>query len=304
MRREGIGSPLYPDNLFLASEAAKYLLPKEVTDNLTKGTPITTNTDQFGELKPYFYGEDFVSAVAGYVIGEETLYSSEQFRYNVLQFLKTFGLPEDLYVFSKKTIQSHEVSMYRRQVPSPNFYTVDTIPEHGRKSRIFMHGRFNGFPHPANIETFINLRKQYPNSEICCGVDTDKTSIAKGQFPFMDPLFRASALYATGLIYNVIYLDPPDPSDKDNFDDFWSNFYHLSGNVFDPDIIVVAQDELAHKKEEFGSIWIKYIDPERFQKTGNVHQTTLKDGTYPMKDLRNDWNIIREELADLTSTGD
>lgn len=301
MKREAIGSPLYPDNLLLASEAAKYLLPEEVVNNLKKGTSITSNIDQYGELNPYFYGEDFVSAVAGYVIGEDTLYSSEQFRYNALQFLKTFGLPEDLYVFSRMPNQSHRVPMHRRQVASPNFYTVDTIPEHGRKNRIFMHGRFNGMPHPSNLETFINLRKRYPKSEIWCGVDTDKTSIKKGQTPFMDPQFRASILYITGLIDNVILLNPPDITDINAFHKYWENFYSHTGDSLDPEIIVTAYDRLTRRKQRYGSIRIEYLDPQVLQTVGEIHQTTLKNGTYPMEALRNDWSIIKEKLAELKS---
>lgn len=301
MRREGIGSPLYSDKLLLASEAAKYLLPKEVTDNLTKGTPITTNTDQFGELKPYFYGDDFVSAVAGYVLGEQTLYSSEQFRYNALQFIKTFGLPEDLYV----PVPSHEVSMYRRQVLSPNFYTVDTIPEHGRKARIFWQGRFNGFPHPGVLETLIILKNMLPNREIWCGVDTDTSSFEKGQELFMDPFFRASALKATGLIDYFLLISPPHNGNTDEVDEFWGNLYAVDAGGLSPDYVVALNDELIDsQKMQASRHHMSILYPEELHQVGNIHQTTLKNGTYPMTYLRNDWNIIREELADLTSIGD
>lgn len=304
MKLEGIGHPLYPENLLMASEAAKYLLPREVVSNLTKGTPIVTNSDQYGELKPYFYGDDFISAVAGYVIGEQTLYSSEQFRYNSLQFLQTFGLPEDLYVFSGKPIQSHRVRMHRRQIVSPNFYTVDTIPEHGRKDRIFMHGRFNGFPHPAVIETLINLRADHPTSEIWCGVDTDKTSIAKGQNPFMDPLFRTTALKITGLIDNFILLDPPTDEDKEAVAEYWRDFYHISPDSLDARIIVMLYDELSELKVGQSSWRHVFYDPENERTVGDIHQTTLKNGTYPLNQLRKDWEIIRERLAELHKPSD
>lgn len=288
-------SSLFPDKLYFLDQAAK-LLPDEVIDNLTKGIPIWSNTS-VNRLAPYSYSPDFISAVAGICLQGNTLYPSELFKKNIEAYITVFGLPDKLYIFSSGPIPTEHTPLKKRGTTSTRVFQDGNQLPPKRKKRVFFHGRSNGFPTPLGIRTFQLAKKVYPDHEIWFGVDSDQSSLEKGQKPFMDPQFRGSCYLYTNLVDKVILLEPP--AEHVARKEYWQLMYSRRGNL-SPDIIVIPNNDLTERKkgDSDGATVITYdeIFGDNFSTFDQLHQTDLKKGSVSLRELVEAWRIIAEDL--------
>jgi hypothetical protein len=164
-----------------------------------------------------------------------------------------------------------------------------------------MHGRFNGWVHPADLETILLAKRMFPGCEFWLGIDSPTSSIEKGQPPFMDIQFKISLFKATGLVDQFILLDPPTIASgysEDEIDMYWDLLYSISGNL-DPDVIVTDDIELVETKIGQVSIRTKilHLGHIEFKNRFDSHRSGFRDGSYPQNRIETDWDYIRELLA-------
>lgn len=294
---EGTRTPLFC-KLLPIEWAGRYLLPPEVRNNLQKGIPIRSNLIN-GKLVPYLYPDDWISAVSGYCLSKQSLHSSEAFRENIQQFLQTFHLPNQLPVIRKRIPNDNYLSLYKRGVEGNMFINTDDI-EPPNKKRIFMHGRFNGFPQPAILETVLLVKKMFPDCEFYLGIDHDASSEELGQASFMDIQFRASLLARTGLFDKIILLEPPgnDYSQRDR-DSWWDLLYSISGYL-DPAVIVYGKERINKGVLQQVSVRTEVIFPGNLSRHVRVgmHQSTIKSGATSVEEVKHGWDVIRRLLSD------
>ena len=270
-------------------EAGPLLISTEVSENLTKGRPIRSNLLN-GQLTPYFYPDYMIVAVAGYCLSQPTLYSSDSFRENIRQYFQTFNLPDDLPVIKKKTSHKDRTPLIKKGFTSRRFVNLEDVEPPDEKLRILMHGRFNGFPPPAVLETVLLIKKELPGYEFYLGIDDDTSSIKLGQTLFMDVQFRASLLARTGLFDKIILLKP-----EYNWDDLYAK-----GSRLDSDVIVCSANERIDEKrwQEIPMRTTIIVAEEMSREIRGIHQSTIKSGETTVEGVGDGWGVVRRLLGD------
>lgn len=271
------------------AEAGPLLISTEIRENLIKGLPIQSNLRN-GRLTPYLYPDNMIGAVTGYCLSQKTLYSSDSFRENIRQYFQTFRLPDNLPITQKKTSHKDRVPLIRKGFTSKKFVDLEDVEPPDEKLRILMHGRFNGFPPPAVLETVLLMKKELPEYEFYLGIDDDTSSIKLSQTPFMDVQFRASLLARMGLFDKIILLKP---------DYFWDDLY-AKGSRLDSHVIICSANEKIDEKrwQEIPTRTAIIVAEEMSREIRGMHQTTIKSGATSVEEVRRGWEVVRRLLGD------
>jgi|SRR3972149_8698167 len=259
-------------------------LPEDVCKNLATGEQLTVSN------RPFFYHEAFLEQVLNHVIeNRQGPFSSEAFRENARQFLQTFKLVKRPIVYPPKP------SRLFWGYYDPSFMRVEEIPPPDfKKQRVFVHGRFNGVPHPGYLETLTLLRDMNRKAEIWLGIDSDVLTINMGQVPFMDPMFRASFFRKTNLVDKFIFLE--SPASNTERDSYWDGIYAIDLEGLNPDVIFMLEDEKFETKFAQTSVRSAIITEHDLGNELLMHQTDLKEGRISSEEVKRRWDKLRELL--------
>ncbi|MCA9387176.1 hypothetical protein KC669_04035 [Candidatus Dojkabacteria bacterium] len=225
-----------------------------------------------------------------------SMYNNPSFKANVAGYLSTFeaGLKSARLILKRPEFEFIN-PLNEDKITSQTQFPTDCI---------FMHGRFNGIPHPGYLLSILEAKSIRPDLPVTVAIETDRYSLRMGQAPFLDIFFRASLLWYTGLIDRVVIIEAPYHEDdlyyekEGGVNKYWENMYELCTGPINPRLLIAFGEEDYDRKVDRGyirnnatSIEVNVIDT--INNHTPLHMSQIREGKLSSKVLTEMWEKVR-----------